>query len=194
MVRKSSHSRYSSLLFFIATTIFSALSVISLVVFWQHANKSTDMIIHQDVINLQKVFQKIHQDCKIISFDHEKNYIDFLTVKEFVGDQVGSMNLAVPKLWKGPYLSENPKIQDHAYVVLKNKQGYFIVPDDGVVLHTGKIIGKDIVLNATTDMQKMMENPNGLKSSVGCLAAFVSIENNHFLMNVSVADFFNGKE
>lgn len=194
MVRKSSRSRHYSLLSFIAATIFSALFVISLIVFWQHVNQSTEMMIHQDVINLQKVFQKIHKDCKIISFDHEKNYIDFLTVKEFVGGQVGSMNLGVTKLWKGPYLSENPKIQDHVYVILKNKQGYFIVPDDGVILNNGKVIGKDIVLHATTDMQKMMQNPNGLKSSAGCLAAPVTIEKNHFLINASMADFFSGNE
>ena len=194
MVRKFKKSRYFSIISFLVATIFSMLLVISLFMFWQQANKSTEMIIHQDVINLEKVFQKIHQDCKIVSFDHEKNYIDFLTVKEFVGDQVGSMNLGSAKFWKGPYLKENPEIQKHVYVILKNKQGYFIVPDDGVVLNNGKIIGKDILLHANTNMQKMMQNPNGLKSSAGCLAAQLKIEKNHFLRNISKPDFFVGNE
>lgn len=193
MVRKSTASHHS-LLFFLAATIFSALFVISAVMFWEQTHKSVDAMVHQDVMALQKVFQKIHQDCKILSFDHEKNYIDFLTVKEFVGDQVGAMNLAVAKFWKGPYLKENPEVQEHAYVILKNKQGYFIVPGDGVVLSNGKVVGKDIVLHANTDMKKMMQSPNGLKSSAGILAAPIEVVKNHFLLNASTANFFSGNE
>ncbi|MBP6891986.1 hypothetical protein KBB68_00235 [Candidatus Babeliales bacterium] len=194
MVRKSAVPYHHSLLFFLVATIFSALFVISVVMFWQQTHRSVDAMVHEDVVRLQKVFQKIHQDCKILSFDHEKNYIDFLTVKEFVGDQVGAMNLAVAKFWKGPYLKENPEVQEHAYVILKNKQGYFIVPGDGVVLSNGKIVGKDIVLHANTDMKKMMQNSNGLKSSAGVLAAPIEVVKNHFLLNASTADFFNGNE
>ncbi len=194
MVRKSKISRNYSLLFFFAATIFSALLIISVVMFWQQTSKSAEMIIHQDVIALQKVFQKIHQDCKILSFDHEKNYIDFLTVKEFVGDQVGSMNLGVAKFWKGPYMKENPQVQEHAYMVLKNKQGYFIVPGDGVVLSNGKIMGKDIVLHENIDMKKMMQNPNGLQSTAGALAMPIEVVKNRFLTHASTADFFSGNE
>ena len=194
MVRKFTASRHHSLLFFLAATIFSALFVISVVMFWQQTHQSVDALVHQDVMALQKVFQKIHQDCKILSFDHEKNYIDFLTVKVFVGDQVGSMNLAFAKFRKGPYMKENLQVQEHPYVILKNKQGYFIVPGDGVVLSNGKVVGKDIVLHANTDMKKMMQNPNGLKSTAGVLAAPIEVVKNHFLLNASTADFFSGNE
>lgn len=194
MVRKSRMSGHHSLLFFLTATIFSALFFISAVMFWQQTHRSVEVMVHQDVMELQKIFQKIHQDCKILSFDHEKNYIDFLTVKEFVGDQVGSLNLGFAKFWKGPYMKENPEVQEHAYVILKNKQGYFIVPGDGVVLSNGKIIGKDIVLHANTDMQKMMQNPNGLKSSAGVLAAPIEVIKNKFMLHASTANFFSGNE
>ena len=195
MIRKqtvSAHRR--TLLPFVSATIFSTLFIISVVMFWRQAYQPTDSLIHQDIVALQKIFQKINKDCKTISFAHEKNYIDFLTVKEFVGSQVGSINLAFPKFWKGPYLNENPEIQGHAYVILKNKQGYFIVPDNGVVLGNGKVIGKDIILNCKTDMKKMLQDLNGLKSSAGALAAPVEVVKNSFMLNAFASDFFTGNE
>lgn len=118
--------------------------------------------LSSDVHNLKSVLQKIDAQCEIMSFDQEKSYINFLNVGCFEGSEVGPMNLAYPKKWQGPYLKDNPTMQSFYYYVLKTPRGYYIVPGDGVKLSNGKILGKDIVISKTTDIDALLKRESGL--------------------------------
>jgi len=113
-------------------------------------------IMVEDIDNLKSIFDRIHATCNIISFDYQKNRINFLNVKEFVGSEVGPMNLAYPDKWEGPYVEDNPTMQTLEYQVVKTRKGYFVTPGDGVELPNGKVIGKDIPLTEDTDIEQLM--------------------------------------
>lgn len=165
----------------ILLVIFGVFAVITL---WQSSQINSDESIHQDITELKYILEKIQADCYIYNFEHEKNCIDFLNVIKFSGKTVGSMELGFPQHWQGPYLKTNPRIQNKLYVVLKNKQGYFIVPGDGVRLTNGKVIGKDLILDRNSDMYKLMQDLDGLKSEAGVLAAEIKI-GSEFVQNMT---------
>lgn len=169
-----------SLMSFLTGTIFLGLFFVSIWFLFKYSKYSTDAIIAQDMQSLQQIFREIDKDCKIIDFEHAKNYVDFLTVKEFIGSQVGAMNITYPKNWKGPYLKHNPTVLEQQYIVLKNKKNYYLVPGDGVVLANGKTIGTDILLNEKSDIEALLQDPKGLKSSQGPLAVKVEIGGTYF--------------
>ena len=158
-----------------AIAIFVFLFIASISIYWRYGTHSTDTIIRQDIVMLQKIFKQIHNDCTIIGFNRIKNNIDFLTVKEFVGPEIGSMRLGFPRQWKGPYLKSSPTIQQQVYQILQNKAGYFIVPSDGVELSNGKKVGVDFMLDENSNIDEMMQNPSQLKSSAGALAVAIPV-------------------
>ena len=135
----------------------------------------TDLIISQEVQQLVEIFKRINKKCKIIDFDYQKNRINFLNVKSFEGSEVGSMNLAYPKQWEGPYLSDNPTIQEKEYMIVRTKKGYFVAPGEGVRLGNGKIVGKDIILDENADILDMMRDKNALMFEGKALAAPLSV-------------------
>jgi hypothetical protein len=141
------------------------LSILFSVAFYQLyqsiATITSDLIVEQ-VSELAEIFNRIDKTAGIYSFEHEKNYIDFLTVKNFVGSEVGSLNLRVAAGWEGPYLHDNPTIHEKYYVVINSNQGYYITPDDGIKLFNGKVLGKDIILNKETDFEQLVNDPEGL--------------------------------
>lgn len=112
-------------------------------------------LIATDLEQLQKIFERIDQDCGIIGFDYQKNPINFLNVKSFVGSEVGPMNLTHPEGWKGPYLPDNPVVLSKEYQIVRTQKGYFIAPGEGVKLPNGKVIGKDILLGEDADIGSM---------------------------------------
>ncbi len=141
----------------IIAVIFLILFLGSFWVYWQKAQKAIDVIIADDVANLAQILNTIDKECGILSFEHTKNNIDFLNVIAFEGSEVGPMNLKNPKKWRGAYLKDNPTIQEKYYQVIKTKRGYWVAPGDGVALTNGLIIGKDIIFDENTDMQKLAE-------------------------------------
>ncbi len=132
-------------------------------------------IMADDVTKLQKIFEKIHQTCQIISFDYHKNPINFLNVKEFTSSEVGPMNLAYPQKWQGPYVEDNPEVQGKAYQVIRTKQGHFIVPGDGVVLPNGKKLGSDVPIDENTDIPVLTQDKQPLNYKGRALAASLHI-------------------
>jgi hypothetical protein len=165
---------------------FSRIAVLLLVVLfglsvyklYQTNTQSSDTVISTQVQKLKTIFDQIHQDCGIVDFEHEQNYIDFLTVESFVGSEIGSMNLLYPKEWKGPYVQDNPTVQEQQYVILDNKSGYFIVPGDGVELANGSIVGEDFILDFETDMDQAILRDDELKSESGVLAVQLNVGKN----------------
>lgn len=168
-IKKSSFMPTVVRYFFIILVIVSAISL------WRSFSSNSDIRIHKDLLELQQIFDRIQKDCYIYGFDHEKNYIDFLNVITFSNSHVGSMALSFPRNWKGPYLNANPRIQDKLYMILKNKQGYFIVPGDGVRLANGKVVGQDLILDENSDMRNLMQDSGSLYSESGVLAAEIKI-------------------
>ena len=65
-----------------------------------------------------------YRSFSIYGFDYQKNPINFLNIKSFEGSEVTSMNLTFPDQWEGPYLSDNPTIQQKDYLIVKTKKGY----------------------------------------------------------------------
>jgi hypothetical protein len=136
---------------------------------------ASTMIAHE-VKQLQNIFKKINQDCGIISFDSQKNNINFLNVKDFVGSEVGPMNLARPQGWQGPYVKDNPTIQGKEYQVVNTNNGYYIAPGDGVVLANGKEIGKDILLDKQSDIDFITRKDGPLMHQGAALAVKLSFD------------------
>ena len=79
---------------------------------------------------------------------------------------------------EGPYVQDNPTIQEEMYVILHNKSGYYIVPGDGVKLLNGKVVGTDVVLDYQTDMKQAMLQEDALKSESGVLAVKIDVGKN----------------
>ena len=158
--------------------VFIVFFIIVVFTLLRRPSVNSDSSIHQDIQKLQLIIQDIQYHCYIYNFLHDKNYIDFLNIKDFVGSQVGSMQLNFPQNWKGPYLHENLKVQNILYMILKNKQGYFIVPGDGVQLSNGIVIGKDLILDKNSNMKSLINDSKYLGSDSGVLAAEIKIGTN----------------
>lgn len=158
--------------------LFAVLIVIALVNLWYRGKVEAGTIIADEIEMLDGIFKKIDATSKIITFDNQKNNINFLNIKKngFVGSEVGPMNLAHPEKWEGPYLVENPKMFDHVYQVVRTKKGYFITPGDGLKLPNGKVIGTDIALDEGADIEVMMQDEAKLNFKGRPLAARVHVK------------------
>ena len=161
-------------------TLFTALLIISIFNLMYRTKEIRDEIIASDVAKLTKIFRQIDKDCKITGFDYQKNYIDFLNVKGFEGSEVGAMNLMYPANWKGPYLKDNPTVQNKAYQVIKTKYGHFIAPGHAMVLSSGKVVGKDIILDENADIEKMASKGGPLFNDGVPLARKLNINHGFF--------------
>jgi len=149
---KHPHALYT-IIGIIVIAIFVALSMKDTVYRW-YQMAAQDIV--QDLQTLQVVFNNINKSCVITGFDNEKNQINFLTVATFAGSQVGSMNVENPAAWQGPYMQENLTAQGKEYQIVHAKDGYFIIPGDGVILPTHKVMGKDISINGTVAVQPLL--------------------------------------
>lgn len=126
--------------------------------FYKQSRLATDRIITEHIEQLVTAYTKIEEDCEILHILHERNYIDFLNVRSFSGSEVGSLNLVRPERWSGPYMLDNPTMQGKLYEIVHIKGGYYIVPGQGVKLTNGKVIGKDIIFDNTTDMNALIKS------------------------------------
>lgn len=131
--------------------------------FYKQAWISTDRIMAEHIEQLSSIFKSIDETAGIASISHDRNYIDFLNVRSFSGSEVGSLNLVRPAQWKGPYLMSNLTMQGKLYEIVKTKEGYYIVPGDGVRLSNKKVIGKDIKFTADSDIEAFVNNKVGLE-------------------------------
>jgi len=161
---------------FLTLTFFSVLIVIAIFNWRITSRLYLGNLINHEVKELKNIFETIDKQCKILSFDYQKNRINFLTIQSFVGSEVGSMNLAHPEHWQGPYLDDNPTYQGREYIVVRTKKGYFITPDVGVTLPNGAVIDKDIILDEDADIAQMMTDENQLMYSGKSLALPLKIK------------------
>lgn len=156
----------------ILLVILVGISIYSLM---QKSNSNTAMIIDRDLQMLADVFHRIDQDCKVLHFDYPLTRIDFLNVTSFVGNDVGSMRLAYPEKWKGPYLQKNPSVQGQEYMIVVTHKGSFITPGTEVQLPNGKVVGVDITLNEEADLDAMIKPGGALNADGKPLAVKVNL-------------------
>lgn len=145
-------------------------------------------VMVSDIVRLAQIFEQINRDCAIAGFDYQKNPINFLNVKAFSGSEVGSMNLVYPNKWQGPYLEDNPTMQGKEYQIVRTQAGYFIIPGDGVQLPNGNIIGKDIIIDETSDIKTLAGDPMFLSFHGKPLALPISISRSASALS-SLIDF-----
>ncbi len=142
----------------VAALVLALLVGITVKFYWYQAHTEASQIIADDMDRLEAIFKSINDTSHIIDFEGDRNPINFLNVKSFVGSAVGSMNLAHPDMWQGPYLTSNPTVQNKLYDVVKTRSGYFIVPGNGVKLPSGQVFGKDITITPTTDVPALVKH------------------------------------
>jgi len=161
MNRKNNASSYS-----ISIGLFlSVLFIITFIAYWDQARLFPEQIMTNDIAQLASIFNKINDTCGILDFQSEHAEIDFLNVIAFKGSEVGPMNLKFPEKWEGPYLKDNPTIQEKHYQIVHTKKGYFIVPGADVVLPNGKVMGKDIIINKNTDITDLIKDKSLVDST-----------------------------
>jgi|GEM_PF-1028188 len=112
-------------------------------------------VIKEDLETIYKSLDEIDKDCNILTIHNKVNYIDFLNVEKFSGSTVGCLNLAYPASWKGPYVKINPTIYGRFYEMIRVKEGFFIVPGNGVRLPNGYVVGRDF--DVTKDESKISD-------------------------------------
>lgn len=132
--------------------------------------------VKEDIRRLEQVLQAVDADCNILSIQGDRAIIDFLTVEKFTGSMVGPLNLAYPGKWQGPYLSQNPTIQQKFYEIVCGKDGYVLIPGHGVVLPNGLVIGKDIVITPQTLVNPMLAQGGRLNYKGQMLGMFLKFK------------------
>lgn len=162
------------LLGFAVGTGFAVMLGMTIFSFMYRSKSVTGNVIADDVQKLAVIFEDIDKQCGIISFDYQQNPINFLNVATFTSSEVGPMNLSYADKWQGPYVDDNPAVQGKEYMVVRTRKGHFITPGNGVKLPNGMVIGTDIILNESADIQAMMRNPQKLLFKNRPLAAVLT--------------------
>lgn len=131
----------------------------------KQSRATVDRVIADDIETLRKIFTSVDEACEITDIMHNRNTtdIDFLNIKEFAGNQIGALQLRYPEKWKGPYVEKNPTLQGKMYELAHVKDGYAIIPGKGVKLANGKIMGKDIIITPTTEIESLLTSAAGLE-------------------------------
>ncbi len=164
----------------IGALLFVALCVSVTMKFLSQARVANDELIADHVVQLQEIFKRINQTCQITGFRHEKDHIDFLNVISFAGTVIGPMNVLKPNNWQGPYVEESLTMNGKDYQLVSTKEGYYIVPGDGVKLSNGKIIGKTLIISPSSNIERMMRDPDALLSSNRALAGRIETYQTEF--------------
>jgi hypothetical protein len=113
-------------------------------------------LIKNDLKIINTALKKIDKQCNIIGIKNDRVILDFFTVKKFVGSEIGGLNLAYPQEWLGPYLDNNPVLQQKFYEIVKVQDGFFIIPGSGIKLPNGVTIDKEFQITSATSIQPML--------------------------------------
>ena len=129
---------------------------------YKQSKIAVDKMIANDVDLLRKTLTVIDETCGITNISYDRSHIDFLSIEKFSDNKVGPLELKYPEKWQGPYHEKNPSIQGKVYELVKVKNGYVIAPGKDVKLANGKVMGKDIVIDASTDIDPYLTEEEGL--------------------------------
>ncbi len=143
--------------------ILATLLGITLYQIIQQIRTSSDLAIIHYVDEIEKALHMIDEQCEITGIINDRSYIDFLVVSKFVGSQIGPLTLRFPEKWSGPYMQQNATINGKQFELIKMSDGYAIAPGNGTKLANGNIIGTDIILDSTTDIDTLLTPEVGLE-------------------------------
>ncbi len=167
---------HKSIMPLIVLVLFGIFVTVAIINTLSGSKQALTSVIQQNEKTIVEKLELIERTCKIINVEQTKNPINFLTVGSFDGSQVGPLNLKHPERWQGPYLSSNPTAQGKDFMLVRTKNGYFVVPGDGVRLPSGKIMGSDIQLDEHSDIAAMMTDGGLLYHNGMSLALPVTIK------------------
>ncbi|KKR96912.1 MAG: hypothetical protein UU47_C0005G0025 [candidate division TM6 bacterium GW2011_GWE2_41_16] len=165
----------------ITTVILAVLFIATVWFLVKSAPYTQDEIILQHIKLLSETFKKVDTECGIVGFEDEggsrkKCYIDFLNITSFSGSEAGALNVLYPDKWHGPYLKDNPTIQERFYYIMKIRGSFYIIPGDGIKLSNGKTIGKNLMIDENSDIESMMKDPKSLSFKNQPLAAKLELK------------------
>jgi len=141
------------------------LGLVGLVVYQvqRHTRMAAQYVIADHIEQLHKILTTIDDQCGIVSIAHDRNYLDFLQVAKFVGNQVGPLQLRNPEKWAGPYVEQTPTVQGKVYELNKVRDGYAITPGTGVRLDNKKVVGTDIIVSPEIDIDTLLTPEMGFE-------------------------------
>jgi hypothetical protein len=169
--KKQSSKNNNNNLYYIITTISAALIILFSFYYYMSHKKN----LHPSVKTLVDIIEKIDQSCRIQKCINQHNTIDFLNVKEFAGNTVGSIILEKPEKWIGPYVDTIIMYNEKPLSLFVNSLGCYIVPSNDTVLEDGATIGKDIIFDDTTDMKNIIKDYPSLCPQGMCLIGKVDL-------------------
>jgi hypothetical protein len=174
---------YSRITAVIVGLFFIGLLSFTLFYLYKQSRVTVDRVIANDIEKLVKIFASIDETCEITSIMHNRasTDIDFLNIKEFSGNQIGALQLRNPSKWEGPYVEKAPTAQGKMYELIQVKDGFAIAPGKGVKLASGKVIGKDIILTKSTELEPYLTQEGGLESEGRPLAAKLTLRNTNVI-------------
>lgn len=111
--------------------------------------------------NLHKINEallRFDQDCGIQRSVPGRYSLHFLTLRYPSVDDLGGFLLKSTQGFAGPYMRTVPVVDGYPYALVVNAQGMFIVPGDGVQLPNGHRLGKEIFLDAESDIEGLVAN------------------------------------
>ncbi|MBD3231276.1 hypothetical protein GF322_01305 [Candidatus Dependentiae bacterium] len=152
-------------------SLFALLILLFVVKIFHNKPYFAAAIITTDIKKIVNALNNIDDDCSILKIKDKNNFIDFLNITKFTGSEVGPLNLAYPKNWRGPYLYDNPTMQGKLYRIVRTKEGIFIVPGDFVKLPNGLHVGKDFKIDYNSSILKMIDKGGALNYKGRPLAA-----------------------
>lgn len=120
--------------------------------------KSNKNLYNEKIYEIGQIIEDIDKKCKIICFANEHNPIDFLNVKEFSGNHIGSIQIANPKNWTGPYLEQIALYKQKPINIFVHSSGCYIIPGEGTLLSENKIVGKDIIFDSSFNEEEFFKN------------------------------------
>lgn len=114
-------------------------------------------VISTDVQKIADVLGEINEHCLIKSFSLSRIKLNFLTLRQVAGDEIGGLVLAQPENWQGPYLEVTPRIQGKEYELVQAADGLFVVPGDAVRLPNKLRMGTHIKLSSNSNVAAMLK-------------------------------------
>ncbi len=125
-------------------------------VLWKDTPYYDAQVMHDDVQRLSGILKKIDDACDILSIRKTGAQIDFLNVSSFAGSEVGPLNLAHPKKWQGPYMDDIITYKGVPYEIATVNNNYYIIPGNGATLPTKVTLGKDLIIDSSTNIDDLI--------------------------------------
>lgn len=128
-------------------------------------------IIDHEISAIVRILEKIDKDAAIVSIDtsHDAE-LDIFQTESLKRAKIGPLTVEYPENWKGPYANRTARYRGECYQIVRARDGYFVIPGDGVTLPNGLTVGKDIVINDEQDAAPFLRDGGMLRYAARYLA------------------------